>query len=167
MKARQKNETEGEQEPSACGGSLSASYAPLNLENRFLAQSIVIPQTHSLLLNHAAQPSSSPSLKPSSLSSTSSSLLCTSLCSSSLTSPLLSTENMLLSSHSILTTPSCLTSMANGYIVSTSLSNTSLLNQFAPAEDREESSEVKPLCLEETGLVNKTFFIVICYYYFV
>lgn len=160
LNLQQKKVTKREQQPSACGGSLSSNYEPLNLENKLLAQaSTVIPQACSLLLNHAAQPSS--------LSSTSSSLLCTSSCSSSLTSPLLSTENMLLSSHSVLTTSSCLTSVANEYLVSTSLSSTSFLNQFPPAEDGEESSEVKPLWLEETGLVNKTFFTVIFYYYIV
>lgn len=156
LNLQQKNVAQGEQQPSPCGRSLSSNYAPLNLENKFLTQkSTVMPQLCSNLLNHEAQPPSSLSCQSSILSSTSSSLLCTSLCSSSLTSPLLSTENKLLSSH---------TAVANEYLVSTSLSSTAMLDQFVSSEDGKESSEVKQLCLEEKKLVNKTFFIVLFYY---
>lgn len=166
LNLQQKNVAQGEQQPSPCGRSLSSNYAPLNLENKFLTQkSTVMPQPCSNLLNHEAQPPSSLSCQSSSLSSTSSSLLRTSLCSSSLTSPLLSTENKLLTSHSVFTTSSCLTTVANEYLVSTSLPSTAMLDQFVPPEDGEENSEVKQLCLEERNLVNKTFFIDLLLFY--
>lgn len=148
---------QGEKQPSLCGGSLSSNYVPLNLENKILAQpSTLMPQSCSHSLNLAAQPSSSPFLQPSSLSSTSSSLLCTSSCSSAFTSPLLSTENTLLCRPSVLTASSCLTSVATGYLVTTSLSSTGLLGQSAHDEDGEESSQVTQSCLGETSTVNKT-----------
>lgn len=157
LNLQQKNVAQGEQQPSLCGRSLSSNYAPLNLENKFLTQkSTVMPQPCSNLLNHEAQTPSSLSCQSSSLSSTSTSLLCT--------SPLLSTENKLLCSQSAFTS-SCLTSVANEYLVSASLSSTAMLDQFVPSEDGEESSEVKQLCLEERNLVNKTFFIVILLIY--
>lgn len=145
------------QQPSLCGRSLSSNYVPLNLENKFLAQtSTLMPQSCSHLLNLVAHPSSCPSLQPSSLSSTSSSILCTSSCSSSFTSPLLSTENTLLSIPSVLTSSSCLTSVANGFLVSNALPNTTLLDQSAHDEDGEERSQVIQSCLGETSTVNKT-----------
>ena len=151
------NLAQGEQQLSPCGRSLSSNYVPPNLKNKFLAQtSTLVPQSCSDLPNLAPQLSSSPSLQPSSLCSTSSSLLCTSSCLSSFTSPLLSTENTLLSSPSLLTS-SCLTSVADGYLLSTSLPNTALLDQSAHDQVGEESSQVIQSCLEETIMVNKTF----------
>lgn len=153
---QQTNVTQGEQQPSLCGRSLSSNYAPLNLENKLLAEtSTLMPQSISRLLNLTAKPTS-PSLQPSSLSSTSSSLLCTSTYSSSFTSPLLRTENTLLSRPSCLTTASCLTSVASGCQVSTSLPSTALLDQSARDEDGEGSSQVMQSCLGETSTVRKT-----------
>lgn len=161
---QQTNVAHREQQPSPCGRSLSSNYAPQNLENKILAQrSTLIAQPCSLLLNPATQPSSSPFLQPSSLSSTTSSLLRTSSCSSSLTSPLLSTENKLLSSHSLLTSPSFLTSVTNDHLVSTSITSPALVDHFAPDENGEESNEVMQSCLGETSTVNKALFVVIFY----
>ncbi|XP_049888722.1 telomerase protein component 1 isoform X1 [Epinephelus moara] len=126
---QQANVAQGGQQQATCGRSLSSNYAPPSLENKFLAQtSTLTPQPCSLF---AAQPC--PSLQPSSLSSTSSSLLSSSSLSPSLTSPLLSTENKLLSSHSpalsfSLTTS---TSVPNESLLSTSLASSALLNRFA------------------------------------
>lgn len=152
---QQTNVTQGEQQPSLCGRSLSSNYAPLNMENKLLAQTSTLMLQSSRLLNLTAKPTS-PSLQPSSLSSTSSSLLCTSTYSSSFTSPLLRTENTLLSSPSCLTTASCLTSVAGGYQVSTSLPSPPLLDQSARDEDGEGSSQVTQSCLGETSTVSKT-----------
>ncbi|XP_051276117.1 telomerase protein component 1 [Dicentrarchus labrax] len=123
---QQANVAHGKPQDATCGRSLSSNYAPLSLENKFLAQSsTVMPQSWSPLLNSAAQPSSCPSLQPSSLSSTSSSLLS----ASSLTSPLLSTENKLLESHSSLSFS--LTSVPNDSLLCTSLAGSTLLSRFA------------------------------------
>lgn len=142
---------------SPLGSSLSSNFAPLNLENKFLARtSTLSPQSCSDLLMFTTQSSSHSSLQPSSLSSTSSSLLCTSSYLSSFTSPLLSTENTLLSSLSVPRTSSCLTSVANGYLVSTGLPSSASLHQSAHDEDEEENSQVNQSCLGETSPVNKT-----------
>lgn len=151
---QQTNVTQEEQQPSLCGRSLSSNYAPLNLENKLLAQTSTLMPQSSRLLNLTAKPTS-PSLQPSSLSSTSSSLLCTSAYSSSFTSPLLRTENTLLSSPSCLTTASCLTSVVSGDQASTSLPSTPLLVHSARDEDAEGSSQVMQSCSGETSTVSK------------
>ncbi|KAF3857939.1 hypothetical protein F7725_011140 [Dissostichus mawsoni] len=86
----QTNVAQGEQQQATCGRSLSSNYAPPNLENKLLTSTLM------------PKPSS---LQPSFLSSTSSSLLSPSSFSPSFTSPLLSTENKLLTGHSAL--PKC------------------------------------------------------------
>ncbi|XP_076601969.1 telomerase protein component 1 isoform X2 [Chaetodon auriga] len=160
---------QGEQQQASCGRSLTSNYAPPSLENKFLVQtSTLMSQPSSLLFNFPAQPPSCPSLQPSSLSSTSSSLLSASSFSPSFTSPLLSTENKLLGSHSTLSFS--LTSVPSGSLLSTSLASGALLNRFAhppsflhglgeeekrddgEAEGREEASEATQSCLEETSV---------------
>ncbi|KAM4552471.1 telomerase protein component 1 isoform 1-T3 [Odontesthes bonariensis] len=90
-------QAEQQQQPAMCGRSLSSNYSPPSLENTILAQaSMIMPLTCSPLKIFAGQPSSCPSLQPSRLSSTSSSLLSTSSSAATLTSPLISTENKLL-----------------------------------------------------------------------
>ncbi|XP_042353328.1 telomerase protein component 1 isoform X2 [Plectropomus leopardus] len=174
---QQANVAQGEQQQVTCGRSLSSNYAPPRLENKFLAQtSTLMPKPCSQLLNFAAQPSSCPSLQPSSLSSTSCSLLSSASLSPSLTSPLLSTENKLLSGHlpglSFSLTSS--TSIPNDSLLSTSLASSALLNRFAhppsslhPAlsgeqqrdhggdEGREETSEVMQSCSEEASVYSE------------
>lgn len=170
---QQANVAQGEQQQATCGRSLSSNYAPPNLENMVLAQtSSLMPQPCSPFLNFAAQPSSCPSLQPSSLSSTTSSLLSTSSCSRSLISPLLSTENKLLSSRSPLSFS--LTAVTNDALLSTSLASSALLNRFAQPptslhhglggeqmrgdggdKDGEETSEVMQSCSEKTIMVHK------------
>lgn len=152
---QQTNVTPGGQQSSLCGRSLSSNYAPLNLENKLLAQTSTLMPQSSRLLNLTVKPTS-PTLQPSSLSSTSSSLLCLSTYSSSFTSPLLRTENTLLSSPSCLTTASCLTSVASGHQNSNSLQSTPLLDQSSCDEDGEGSSQVMQSCLGETSTVSKT-----------
>ncbi|XP_035526254.1 telomerase protein component 1 [Morone saxatilis] len=174
---QQANVAHGEPQQATCGRSLSSNYAPLSLENKFLAQtSTVMPQSWSPLLNSAAQPSSCPSLQPSSLSSTSASSLLTAssslLSASSLASPLLSTENKLLESHSPLSFS--LTSVPNDSLLSTSLAGSALLSRFAhppsflhhvlggeqkkrddgEEEGREETSEMMQSCFEEISVTQ-------------
>ncbi|XP_032388427.1 telomerase protein component 1 isoform X2 [Etheostoma spectabile] len=165
------NVAQGEQHQAICGRSLSSNYAPLSLENKFLAQtSTLMPQRCSPLF--AAQPSC-PSLQPSSLSSTSSSLLSTSSLSPSLTSSLLSTENKLLSRHSpdLSFSLTSSTTASNASLLHTSLASSARLSPFAhpPSflhhalggeqqredggdEGREETSEMMQSCLEETSV---------------
>ncbi|XP_018533631.1 telomerase protein component 1 [Lates calcarifer] len=167
---QQTNVAQGERQPATCGGSLSSNYAPPNLENKFLAQtSGVVPQLSSPLINFAVQPYSCSSLQPSSLSSTSSSLLSTSSFSPSLTSPLLSTENKLLTSDSPHLSFSLTSSIPTDSVLSTYLTSGALINRFAhpPSflhhgldgeekrdvggdQGREEISEVMLSCFEET-----------------
>ncbi|XP_070830732.1 telomerase protein component 1-like [Chaetodon trifascialis] len=167
---QQTNVAQGEQQQASCGRSLTSNYAPPSLENKFLVQtSTLMPQPSSPLFNFPAQPPSCPSLQPSSLSSTSSSLLSASSLSPSFTSPLLSTENKLLGSHSSLSFS--LTSVPSGSLLSTSLASSALLNRFAhppsflphglgeeekrddgEAKGREETSEATQSCLEETSV---------------
>ncbi|XP_031721049.1 telomerase protein component 1 [Anarrhichthys ocellatus] len=154
------NVAQGEQQQVTCGRSLSANYVPLCLENKLLAQaSTLMPQPCSSLLSFSAQPSSCPSLQPSSLSSTSSSLL-----STSLTSPLLSTENKLLTDHSpgLSFSLTSSTSVPNDALLFASLPSSALLNRFAQLpsflhralgggdEGSNETSEVMQSSFEET-----------------
>nr|XP_046265032.1 telomerase protein component 1 [Scatophagus argus]XP_046265033.1 telomerase protein component 1 [Scatophagus argus] len=167
---QQTSGSQGGRQQATCGRSLSSNYAPPNLENKFLSQaSTLMPPPCSAFLSFAAQPSSCPSLQPSSLSSTSSPLLSTASYSPSLTSPLLSTENKLLDSHSPLSFS--LTTAPNQSLLTTSLPSSTLLNRFAHApsflhdvleekrddggdEDREETSEVMQSCFEETSMTH-------------
>ncbi|XP_037643580.1 telomerase protein component 1 isoform X2 [Sebastes umbrosus] len=165
----QANVAPGEQLQATCGRSLSSNYAPPSLENKLLAQT-------STLLNFAAQTSSCPSLQPTSLSSTSSSLLSTSSFSPLLNSPLVSTENKLLSDHSpglsFSLTPS--TSGPNESLHFKSLAGSALLNRYAhpPSflhhdlggeqkrddggdEGREEISEVMQSSFEESSVCDE------------
>ncbi|XP_035489691.2 telomerase protein component 1 [Scophthalmus maximus] len=117
------------QQEATIGRSLSSNFAPLSLENKFLAQtSMAMPQPSSLF---AAQPSSCSSLQPSILSSTSSSLLSTSSLLPSLASPLVSTQNRLLASDSPRLSFSLTSSVPNDSLLSTSLAGGPLLNRFA------------------------------------
>ncbi|XP_056246593.1 telomerase protein component 1 isoform X2 [Seriola aureovittata] len=123
---------QGEQQQATCGRSLSSNYAPPSLENKFLTQtSMVMPQRSSPLIDFAAQPSSCSSLQPSSLSSTSSFLLSTCSFAPSLTSPLLSTQNKLLTSDSPRLSFSLTSSVPDDSLFSTSMASTALLNRFA------------------------------------
>ncbi|XP_068587704.1 telomerase protein component 1 isoform X2 [Cebidichthys violaceus] len=154
------NVAQGEQQQVTCGRSLSANYVPLCLENKLLAQaSTLMPQPRSPLLSFSAQPSSCPSLQPSSLSSTSSSLL-----STSLTSPLLSTENKLLTDHSpgLSFSLTSSTSVPNDALLFTSLANRfahppSFLHRALGGGDgggdegSNETSEVMQSSFEETS----------------
>ncbi|XP_047446201.1 telomerase protein component 1 isoform X2 [Mugil cephalus] len=149
------------------GRSLTSNYSPASLENKFLAQtSTLMPQTCSPLINLAAQPSSSPSLQPSRLSSTTSSLLSASSLSASLSSPLLSTENKLLTTESPRLSFPLTSSVPADTLLSTS--SAPLLSRFShPSSllhhglgrggggggdvDQDEISEEMPVCFEETS----------------
>ncbi|XP_071347004.1 telomerase protein component 1-like isoform X1 [Trachinotus anak] len=165
-------EQQQQQQQATCGRSLSSNYSPPSLENKFLTQtSMVMPQLSSPLINFAAQPSSCSALQPSSLSSTSSFLLSTSSLSPSLTSPLLSTQNKLLTADSPRLSFSLTSSIPNDSLLSTSTASGALLNRFAhPSsflrhglcgeqkrdvggdEGREEISDVMVSCSEETSV---------------
>ncbi|XP_026229628.1 telomerase protein component 1-like isoform X2 [Anabas testudineus] len=160
---QQTNMAKAEQQQASWGRNLSSSYVPQNLENKFLAQGSVL-MTQSFPL----QPSSCSSLQPSSLSSTSSSLLSSSSLSSSLTSPLLTTQNKLLSSDSPHHSCSLTSSIPNYSLTSTSLACSAPGPLSHPSsglhhglggeqksddggdKDREEMSEVMQSCFEET-----------------
>ncbi|XP_034009134.1 telomerase protein component 1 [Trematomus bernacchii] len=116
----QTNVAQGEQQQATCGQSLSSNYAPPNLENKLLASTLM------------PKPSS---LQSSFLSSTSSSLLSPSSFSPSFTSPLLSTENKLLTGHSFgLSFPlTSSTSLRNDSLLSKSLASSALPKCFAPS----------------------------------
>ncbi|XP_062413709.1 telomerase protein component 1 isoform X2 [Pungitius pungitius] len=95
----------GDQRRVAWGRSLSSSLAPPCLENKLLARtSASTPRPGSPLLSCSSTASSRPSLQPSGLSSTASSLLAASLArrppGPPRPSPLLSTENRLLTDRS-------------------------------------------------------------------
>ncbi|XP_067462602.1 telomerase protein component 1 [Thunnus thynnus] len=156
-----------QQQQATCGRSLASSYAPPNLENKYLVPtSTLIPQPSSPLLTFAVQPSSCPSLQPSSLPSTSSTLLF----SSSFSPSLLSTENKLLNSASSrLSFPlTSSTSIPINSLLSTSLASGALLNRFAhppsflhPGLDGEQKKgdrgdegreEISEACFEETSV---------------
>lgn len=83
------NVAQADQPRVTCGRRLSSDYAPLCLENKLLAQS-------STLMPQPGYSAPASSLQPSRLSSTSSSLLAASLTPPCRPSPLLSTENRLL-----------------------------------------------------------------------
>nr|XP_040028059.1 telomerase protein component 1 isoform X1 [Gasterosteus aculeatus aculeatus] len=122
------NVAQADQPRVTCGRRLSSDYAPLCLENKLLAQS-------STLMPQPGYSAPASSLQPSRLSSTSSSLLAASLTPPCRPSPLLSTENRLLtdlspgfsfslaSSASVPNDPPLFTSLAGG----------SLLERFAGA----------------------------------
>ncbi|XP_041849088.1 telomerase protein component 1 isoform X3 [Melanotaenia boesemani] len=123
---------EEEQLPAACGRSLSSNYSPPSLENRILAQaSTMKPNPLSSLSNSAVQPYTCPSLQPSILSSTSSLLLSSS--ATSLTSPLLSTQNKLLTSNLPQFSHSFASFAQSEPLLSTSLGSGALLNRLAQA----------------------------------
>ncbi|CAK6973113.1 LOW QUALITY PROTEIN: telomerase protein component 1 [Scomber scombrus] len=125
---QQTNVTPGEQQQrqATCGRSLASNYAPLSLENKYLAQtSTLTPQSSSSFLTHAVQPSSCPALQPSRLSSTTSTFLFT----SSFSPSLLSTENKLLNSD--LPRLTSLTSICSNSLLSTSQPSGALVNRFA------------------------------------
>ncbi|KAK5889418.1 hypothetical protein CesoFtcFv8_015425 [Champsocephalus esox] len=114
----QTNVAQGEQQQATCGRSMSSNYAPPNLENKLLASTLM------------PKPSS---LQPSFLCSTSSSLLSPSSFSPSFTSPLISTVNQLLNSHSFaLSFPlTSSTSLRNDSLLSKSLASSALPTCFA------------------------------------
>uniref|UniRef100_A0A7N6A9P9 TROVE domain-containing protein n=2 Tax=Anabas testudineus TaxID=64144 RepID=A0A7N6A9P9_ANATE len=129
----------------------------LNLENKLLAQSsTLMTQPRSPLVTLAAQPPSCSSLQPSSLSSTSSSLLSSSSLSSSLTSPLLTTQNKLLTSDSPHLPFSLTSSFSNDSLTSTYQTSRALHSGGAQRrdnggdKDREEMSEVMQFCPDNT-----------------
>ncbi|XP_068460550.1 telomerase protein component 1 [Clinocottus analis] len=170
LSLQQDNVAQREQQQVTCGRSLSASYAPLCLENKFLAQaSTLMPQLCPPLLSLSTLPSSCPSLQPTSLSSTTSSLLS----ASSLTSPLLSTENKLLSDYSpgLSFSLESSTTIPNDSLLFTSLAGGALLSRFAhpPSsihhalggeqkgdgggdESMNETSEVTQSCSDKTSM---------------
>lgn len=153
---------QGEQQQATCGRSLSSNYAPPNLENKLLASTLMLK----------------PSLQPSFLCSTSSSLLSPSSFSPSFTSPLLSTVNQLLTSHSFgLSFPlTSSTSLRNDSLLSKSLASSALPTCFASSflppplggeqsrddgadEATEETSEVTQSSSEDSSVVHEIFFI--------
>ncbi|XP_068196133.1 telomerase protein component 1 [Antennarius striatus] len=98
---QQVDAAQGGQQQASCGRSLLSNYNPPRLENKLLSHtSTLMPSS---LHRFTAQPSTCPSLQPSRLSSTSSSLLSTSSVPPPVTTPLLSIENKLLTSHLPLT----------------------------------------------------------------
>lgn len=165
----------GEQQQATWGNSLSSNYAPPNLENKFLAvNSALEPQLSSPFLNFATQPSSCPSLQPTSLSSTSSFLPSSSSRSPPLPSPLLSTENKFICTHSHLS--SSLTTVSNDSLFSTSVAGSALLScsthppssllQGVSGEQKrndgsdnngEETCEVMQSSFEEIRMVHEPF----------
>ncbi|XP_029930833.1 telomerase protein component 1 [Myripristis murdjan] len=171
------------QQQATTGRSLSSNYVPPSLENKLLAQaSLLMPRLGSHLSSLELQPSSCPSLQPSSLSSTTSTFpfsTSSSSCSPSLTSPLLSTENRLLSRHAPVLFPSSSSSSSaapafapHSSFLSTTLANSALLchSSHLPSsslfpglrdeqkkddgrdEGEEETSEAMQSCGEETSV---------------
>ncbi|KAI4809966.1 hypothetical protein KUCAC02_018817 [Chaenocephalus aceratus] len=149
---------QGEQQQATCGRSLSSNYAPPNLENKLLASTLMLK----------------PSLQPSFLCSTSSSLLSPSSFSPSFTSPLLSTVNQLLTSHSFgLSFPlTSSTSLRNDSLLSKSLASSALPKCFASSflppplggeqsrddgadEATEETSEVTQSSSEDSSVYSE------------
>ncbi|XP_007567502.1 telomerase protein component 1 isoform X1 [Poecilia formosa] len=148
------------QQVNAASGSQTSNYCPPCLENKILSQVSTMTSGSSLF-----HPSSLPSLQPTSLSSTSSSSLLSS--SSSISSPLLSTQNKLLSSGSQSRTSSFTSTVASNALVSSPLTGDSLLNRFADPpsflkqdgekknyaeEEKEEISEEMQSSFEETSV---------------
>lgn len=151
------------QQSATCGRSLTSNYAPPNLENKFLDQtSTTLPQA-SLLMKSSAGPSFCSSFQPSSLSSTTSSLLST----SSIASPLLSTQNKLLTTDSPHLSFSLTSSVLDDAARSSSLASSALFNPFLhppsflphgltdDGRDTEEISEVMPCSFETTSVVGE------------
>lgn len=156
------------QQSATCGRSLTSNYAPPNLENKFLDQtSTTLPQA-SLLMKSSAGPSFCSSFQPSSLSSTTSSLLST----SSIASPLLSTQNKLLTTDSPHLSFSLTSSILDDAARSSSLASSALFNPFLhppsflphglggepktdDGRDTEEISEVMPCSFETTSVVGE------------
>ena len=166
----------GEQKQATRGNSLSSNYVPPNLENKFLTVNSALQlQLSSPFLNCATQPSSCPSLQPTSLSSTSSFLLSSSSCSPLLLpSPLLTTENRLICTHSRLSSsPNTVsndsqfsTSMASGALLSgPTLPPSSLLKGVSGEQTRndggdnngEETCEGMQSSFEEIRMVHEPF----------
>ncbi|KAM4729089.1 telomerase protein component 1 [Anableps anableps] len=159
------NVASGEQQQLAtCGRSGTSNYCPPSLENKILSQS----STMSLQLaspRFPAHPSSLPSLQPTSLSSTSSVLLSTSF---PIDSPLLSTQNKLLTAGSLGLTSSLTSTVASHSLASSSLIGEPLVNRFAgppsflrqgltgekrrDAGEEEEISEEMQSSFEETSV---------------
>lgn len=160
---------QAQQHLATSGTGFSPSYTHPNLENKFLAQS-----SHSHSTHFTAQPSSCSSLQPSSLSSTTSSLLSSSSLSSSLTSPLLTTQNKLLTSHSPHLSFSLTSSIPNAIedsVSSMCLTSSVLFSHHAPpfhrhglgdegeGGNKKEMSKVMQPCFEETSGVHDLFLI--------
>ncbi|XP_029970143.1 telomerase protein component 1-like isoform X2 [Salarias fasciatus] len=154
----------------SCGRSLTSNYSPPNLENKYLAQaSVMKPESFSPLINVALQPTACPSLQPSALSSTSSSLLSTSALASSLSSPLLSTQNKFLTTHSLRPSFSLTSSITTDTLLTTTMTSGALISRFAQPvsflpqvlgkerkdadgeEEREETPDVMESSFEETS----------------
>lgn len=168
---------QAEQQLATSVRSFSSHYTPLNVENKILAQSsMLMTRSRSPLVKFAAQTSSCSSLQPSNLSSTSSSLLSSSSLSSSLTSPLLTTQNKLLTSDLPHLSFSLTSSIPNYSLTSTLLTSSALVSHLAPpfhrhglgdegeGGDRKEMSEVMQSWFEETSVVHHLFFI--CFMFF-
>lgn len=162
---------QAQQHLATSGTGFSPSYTYPNLENKFLAQSSTLT-THSHFTHFTAQPSSCSSLQPSSLSSTTSSLLSSSSLSSSLTSPLLTTQNKLLTSHSPHLSFSLTSSIPNAIEDSAMcLTSSVLFSHHAPpfhrhglgdegeGGNKKEMSKVMQPCFEETSRVHDLFLI--------
>ncbi|KAG7220866.1 hypothetical protein INR49_031318 [Caranx melampygus] len=129
---RDQQQQQQQQQAASCGRSLSSNYAPLSLENKLLTQSsLMMTQPSSLLLTSAARPSPCTSLQPSSLSSTSSRLLSSFGSSPSFISPLLSTQNKLLTSDSSRISLSLTSSVPDGSLLSTKMASGALVSHFA------------------------------------
>ncbi|XP_029970145.1 telomerase protein component 1-like isoform X2 [Salarias fasciatus] len=154
----------------SCGRSLTSNYSPPNLENKYLAQaSVMKPESFSPLVNVALQPTACPSLQPSALSSTSSSLLSTSALASSLSSPLLSTQNKFLTTHSLRPSFSLTSPITTDTLLTTTMTSGALISRFAQPvsflpqvlgkerkdadgeEEREETPDVMESSFEETS----------------
>ncbi|XP_029970146.1 telomerase protein component 1-like [Salarias fasciatus] len=154
----------------SCGRSLTSNYSPPNLENKYLAQaSVMKPESFSPLINVALQPTACPSLQPSALSSTSSSLLSTSALASSLSSPLLSTQNKFLTTHSLRPSFSLTSPITTDTLLTTTMTSGALISRFAQPvsflpqvlgkerkdadgeEEREETPDVMESSFEETS----------------
>ncbi|CAG5896404.1 unnamed protein product, partial [Menidia menidia] len=165
-----------QQQPASYGSSLSSNFSSPILENKILAQhSVTMAQSCSSIKNFAGQSPSCASLQPSRLSSTSSSLLSTSSSAAFLTSPLLSTENKLLTDLPALSFP-LTSSVTKNAMLSTSLGSSGQLSCLAnpPSvlhpglgglqkqddggdEDKKEVSEDTMSSYEGTSVVHENF----------
>ncbi|KAL6103821.1 tep1 [Pungitius sinensis] len=155
----------GDQRRVAWGGSLSSNHAPPCLENKLLARtSALMPRPGSPLLSCSWAASSRPSLQPSGLSSTASPLLAAPLAPPPpRPSPLLSTENRLLTDRSpgfsfSLTSSSA--SFPNDSPLFTSLAGGPLLPRAVGGEqgshgEGDEGSNVLECSYEETSVYSE------------